>query len=185
MSTLEEKFKKGDKKAFDELYGKFAQAMYVVCLRYAKTQDAASDIMQDAFIKIYKNRKKYDPKYPIAAWIKRIVINQAINHYRSELKFVQTEDDQLEEKGGGIETTIDGEELKKVLKTALQDLSQGCRTVFNLYTFENLTHKEIAEYLNITTSTSKTQYMKARKLLKKFLDERGITRSHFVHGEKV
>ena len=184
MGKLEDKFRKGDKRAFDELYGMYSQAMYAVCLRYAKTQDAAADIMQDAFIKIYKNRKKYDPKYPIAAWIKRIVINEAINHYKAELKFVPAKEEYFEEPES-IQTNVDGEELRRMLKLALNEISLGCRTIFNLYTFDNLTHKEIAQHLGITESTSKTQYMKAKKLIQAFLNEKGITRSQFIHGERV
>lgn len=184
MKTLEEKFSKGDRKAFDTVYENYSRAMYAICLRYAKDAEASQDILQDAFVKIYKHRKKYDPKYPLAAWIKRIVINEAINHYKHELRFVATETNLLEQPEE-ITLTIDGDALKSKLKEAMQSLSIGCKTIFNLYTFENLTHKEIAEYLEISESTSKSQYIKAKKLIRAYLNKLGVTQEDFVYGEKI
>lgn len=151
--------------------------MYAICLRYTKNQDEAADILQEAFIKVYEKRSLFNPVYEIGPWVKRIVINQAINHFRSNKRFELVEDDSYFEEP---EETLEIEDLNNVreaLVTILQELPEGYRTVFNMYVIDNLTHQEIAEYLGVSVNTSKTQLLKARKLIRQKLEERKITRS--------
>jgi RNA polymerase sigma factor (sigma-70 family) len=157
--------------------------MFTICLRYTKNHDKACDILQEAFIKIYQKRELFNPEYDLGGWIKRIVINEAINHYRSEKKFEFVEDDsyfEAEEEEFIIEE--EGIDLKKVLQEILNDLPDGYRTVFTMYVFDNLKHQEIADYLNVSINTSKTQLSKARKLIKLKLEEKNITRSTVLNG---
>jgi RNA polymerase sigma factor (sigma-70 family) len=167
----EEKFKKGDRKAFDAVYAAFSAAMYGVCLRYTRCADDAQDVLQEAFIRIYRNCGQYSTEKPLAAWIKTITINSALTYikqnYRFELHEEETFFDAQQEVG---EEPEDREQLRQHLLKILGMLPDGYRTVFNLFVIENLTHKEIAEYLDISENTSKTQYFKAKRMIQQLLE---------------
>ena len=180
---LKKKFIRGNKKAFDIIYRDYSAAMYTICLRYTKNTDKAADILQDAFIKVYQKRELFDPKYDLGGWIKRIVINEAINHYRVEKKFEFVEDDTYFEAEDDKEIFVEeGVNLKKILEEILEEMPDGYRTIFTMYVFDNLKHREIADYLNISENTSKTQLAKARRLIKQKLEEKNITRSTVLNG---
>ena len=177
QERLIKKFRKGNKGAFDTIYANYCDAMYSICMRYTKNEDEAADILQDAFIKIYEKRELFDPQYSIGAWIKRIVMNEAINHYRVNKRFEFIEEESyFEEEEEAIEVVEDSN-LSEKLKDVIDSLPPGYQAVFKMYVIENLTHKEIAQYLDISENTSKTQLSKARKMLKSKLAELQITRS--------
>ncbi len=180
---LIEKFIQGNKRAFDEIYAAYSGAMYSVCLRYTKNADEAADILQDAFIKIYEKRQLYNPEYAIGAWIKRIVINEAINHFRVNKRFQLVEDDQFFEQADEPFEVKEEGNLREVLTQVLRDLPDGYRTVFNLYVFDNLKHQEIADYLGVSVNTSKTQLVKARRMIIRKLEELKITKSTLVDDQ--
>ncbi len=182
---LKKKFIRGNKKAFDIIYSDYSQAMYSICLRYTKNQDEAADIMQDAFIKVYEKRKLFNPEYEIGAWIKRIVINEAINHYRVNKKFDFIEDDNYFEMEDEVIEVVNEENIKNVLNQVLTELPDGYKAVFNMFVLDNLSHKEIADYLGISVNTSKTQLLKARKMIRTKLEERNITRSNITDEQGV
>ena len=181
---LKRKFIRGNKKAFDKIYADYSAAMYTICLRYTKNKDKAADILQDAFIKIYQKRELFDPKYPLGGWIKRIVINEAINYYRQSKKFEFVEDETyFESEDESIYIDFDEKvDLKTLLEEILDEMPDGYRTIFSLYVFENLKHREIADFLNISENTSKTQLSKARRLIKEKLKKKNITRSTVLNG---
>lgn len=180
---LKKKFIQGNKKAFDIIYNDYSTAMYKICLRYTNNVDIAADILQDAFIKIYEKRQQFDAQYELGGWIKRIVINEAINHYRVNKKFLFVENDSVfEEVEEEIYVDKDGEDLRKILSEILEELPDGYKCVFKMYVFDNLKHSEIAEYLNVSINTSKTQLSKARKMIRMKLEEKNITRSTLVNG---
>ncbi|MCE2742416.1 MAG: sigma-70 family RNA polymerase sigma factor [Fluviicola sp.] len=168
-------FVKGKKKAFDELYSQYAGAMYGVCLRYTRCADDAQDVLQEGFIKVFTNKNQFDIEKPFGAWVKTIMIHEALNYIKRNYKFVlfenDSEFDQIQE--SEVEFS-DKDELKKKLMTILNKLPDGYRTIFNLYTIDNLTHKEIAEYLNISEGTSKSQYFKAKKMIQTILESERI-----------
>lgn len=170
-------FIRGDKAAFDWIYANYAKGMYAICLRYTRNQDEAADILQEAFIKVYEKRSLFNPEFEIGPWVKRIVINQAINHYRSNRRFDLVEDDGFFEEPEELVEIEDLQNVKEALIAVLRDLPEGYRTVFNMYVIDNLTHQEIAEYLGVSVNTSKTQLLKARKMIRQKLEERNITRS--------
>ena len=177
QNKLKKKFVKGDRKAFDTIYEMYADAMYSVCLRYTRNVDEAADMLQDGFIKIYQNRGKFNTEQEFGPWIKRIIINEAINHYRANKKFDLVEEDSFFEE---VEEPFELEEssnLKDILLEIIRELPEGYRAVFNMFVFDNLTHNEIADYLNVSVNTSKTQLSKARKMIKTKLAEKGITTS--------
>jgi RNA polymerase sigma-70 factor, ECF subfamily len=178
---LKKKFRAGNKKAFDLIYGQYANAMYSICLRYTKNVDEAADILQDSFIRIYEKRNLFDPKYELGSWIKRIVVNEAINHYRSTKRFDLIEDEEFfDEVEQPFELTEENN-IKEVLLELIRDLPPGYQAVFNMYVIDNLTHAEIAEFLGVTVNTTKTQLSKARKMLRGKLEERKITSSSMTY----
>jgi RNA polymerase sigma factor (sigma-70 family) len=180
---LKRKFIRGNKRAFDIIYNGFSSAMYSICLRYTKNTDEAADILQDAFIKIYENRKSFNPEFELASWIKRIVINTAIDHFNKNKKITLIEDDTYFEVEPDTEVNTDSlENIKTNLINALQHLPDGYRTVFNLYVMDNLTHQEISDYLNISINTSKSQLSRARKMLKIQLQERNIIKETITNA---
>jgi RNA polymerase sigma-70 factor, ECF subfamily len=159
--------------------------MYSICLRYTNNTDEAADILQDAFIKIYEKRNLFNPDLSLGAWIKRIVINESINHYRVNKRFTFVEDDAFfDEEEAPIEI-VESVNVKEVLLNVLNDLPEGYRTVFNMYVFDNLKHQEIADYLGVSINTSKTQLAKARKMIQRKLEEKNITRSSLVDEQGV
>lgn len=163
---IEEQFAKGNRKAFDAVYAAYSAAMFGLCLRYTRCSDDAQDILQEAFIKVYKSCEQYSTDKPLAAWIKTITINTALTYIKKNYRFELHEDDNFFDEQQEVEfDTENQEQLKKKLIQILNELPDGYRTVFNLFVIENLTHKEIAEYLSISESTSKTQYFKAKKMI--------------------
>lgn len=149
---------------YEEYYGK----MMSVCLRYAANEDEALDILHEGFLKIFKNIDKYQAGTSLPAWIRRIMVNTAIDFYRRNVRY-RTEDlekafDLSTEEADAISQCSEKEILQ-----AVQELSPAYRTVFNLYALEGLSHKEIAERLEITESTSRSNLVKARIKLKEII----------------
>jgi RNA polymerase sigma-70 factor, ECF subfamily len=168
---IEEKFKKGDRKAFDAVYAAFSAAMYGVCLRYTRCADDAQDVLQETFIRIYRNCGQYSLDKPLAAWIKTITINSALTYIKQNYRFeLHEEETFFDEQQPVGEEPEDREQLRQHLLKILAMLPDGYRTVFNLFVIENLTHKEIAEYLDISENTSKTQYFKAKRMIQQLLE---------------
>jgi RNA polymerase sigma-70 factor (ECF subfamily) len=181
---LKKEFIRGNKAAFDLIYRDYSKAMYSICLRYAKDSDTAGDVLQEAFIKIYQNRDKFNPEYELGGWIKRIVINEAISQYRRDKKFEFIEDDLYFESEDTSEIMLEENSTKitQILTKILKELPDGYRTVFSLYVLDNLKHQEIAEYLGVSVNTSKTQLAKARNMIKNKLEAYNITSSTIVNG---
>jgi len=162
--------KENPETAFVELYNKYSPVLFGICLRYAKERAEAEDILQESFIKIYKNIGSFKNEGSLEGWLKRIVVNININYYRKKIKqnTVSSDDDGFfyEEI---IKENIFSELTSKELLDLIQRLPEGYKTVFNLYVIEGYKHNEIAEMLNITESTSKTQLMIAKKTLQQFV----------------
>jgi RNA polymerase sigma-70 factor (ECF subfamily) len=170
-------FVQGQKQAFDKIYAAYAPGMYGICLRYTRCDDDAKDVLQESFIKIYQSREKYNVDLPIGAWIKTITIRTALNYIKDNYRLILTDDEMRFDRSVFEEEHEDNNrELKEKLLQVLQQLPDGYRTVFNLYTIDNLTHKEIAEYLDITEGTSKSQYFKAKKMIHHLLESEKVER---------
>lgn len=162
-----EMFLKNDAKSHELLYKHFAPRMYGICLRYAGNAMEADDILQDAFIKIFIKLKNFRNEGSLEGWIRRTVINTAINFYRKNLKNSQfTDIDTLEIPEVKIEDIYDKLSKEDLINT-IQDLPKGYRTVFNLNIIEGYTHKEIGKMLNISDNTSKSQLTRARSILQR------------------
>ncbi len=171
MEEHTEEFINGNKKAFDRVYEQYAPSMFGICMRYAACKDDAEEMLQQTFIRVYEQREKADSKRPLGPWIKTITIHTAINFLKAKKKMVLTENESFFEP---TPEWTDPEDAEKDLKTRLLELlgemPEGYRVVFNLFVLDNLTHKEIAAYLNITEGTSKSQLAKAKSWIKNKLE---------------
>lgn len=185
LAELIEGCKKGERSAQKKLFEKFQPQLMGTCLRYTKDKERAKDILQDAFIKIFSNIGKFEDTGSFEGWMRRVVVNTAIDHLRKKKNdhvFLGEEsspeehrDEQLDEE----EDVKEEEEFKQAkaqeIIQALQELSPVYRTVFNLYVVENYSHKEIAEMLDINIGTSKSNLAKAKRNLKEFLAKKKET----------
>lgn len=158
-------------KAQRYLYERYKRVMTGVCMRYADRYEEAQDIVQNGFIKVFKKIDTFSGKGSLEGWIRRIMVNTALDHLRSNKaqRFnVNIEDvNFLLKKESLAEGKLQTDDLLKLI----HDLPTGYRTVFNLYAIEGYSHKEIAEQLEISENTSKSQYSRARALLQKKLEE--------------
>ncbi len=155
----------GDRKMQRLLYEKYNRQMYVVALRYSKMQQEAEDVIQEAFVKVFKNIKNFRQDSSLGYWIKRVVINTALNHQRSKLYLYPMVDVTEMVETPSSEITISSFSHKELL-AMIKELPQGCQVIFNLYAVEGYKHHEIADMLNISEGTSKSQYARAKSLLK-------------------
>ncbi len=156
--------RKNNLKAQGDLYQKYKDTLYILCLKYSKNSDEAQDNLHDSFIEIFNSIKKYKGKGSFEGWMKRITINQAINKYKKERPFnIEIKNDILED------TTVTEDDLDIKLDSILnciQELPDQYRLVFNLYQLDDYSHKEIADLLNISVNTSKSNLHRAKAILK-------------------
>lgn len=166
---------KGDSRSQHAIYKMYYGKMKAVCLRYASSTDEAKDMVQDGFIKVFSSLEKFEGNGSLEGWIRRIMVNLSIDQYRKKKHhvdldlenskhFVEESDEEEEEQ----ESTIYDFQPHHIVE-AMQQLTPVYRTVFNLYVFENFSHQEISEKLGISLGTSKSNYAKAKKNMKKIL----------------
>ena len=159
---LIEKCKKGERKSQLGLYKFFAAKMMGACRRYTKSTEEAEEILSNGFIKVFKNINQYQGKGSFEGWIRKIMVNEAINYIRYKKNlFVETSNDWLEASHQDLTEQTDAQEILGII----DELPVGYKTVFNLYAIEGYPHKEIAQLLGISEGTSKSQLSKARGLL--------------------
>ncbi len=139
-----------------------------ICLRYAQNRSSALEIFNAGFLKVFVNIDKYKNHIPFKAWFGRIMINNAIDHYRSGLKFAHNQE-LSDEHDTGEMPLIDSKLNYQDLLLLVQTLPLAYRTVFNLYAIDGYTHAEIAAMINISVGTSKSNLFKARKKLQELI----------------
>ena len=154
-----------------ELYERYYSPLMAVCLRYAKGDDQAMDILHESFIKIFRNIGRYKPGTSLGAWMRRITINTAIDYYRRNSRRRTETLEEAFQIGSDDPDAISRCTEQEIL-AAIQKLSPAYRTVFNLYVIEGYSHKEVANLLEITESTSRSNLVKARMKLREILTER-------------
>lgn len=160
-SELINKCLKGNEAAFTELYKRFSSRMYGVCIRYAKNRMDAQDLLHDGFIKVIETIKTYRNEGSFEGWLKRIMVNTSINFYnRSHTLRIYSIEDTMEV--GSFNYDAISELSANELLDLINELPEGYRIIFNLYAIDGYKHTEIAEILNISENTSKTQLYKAR-----------------------
>lgn len=167
-----EKILLGEKDLFSVLYKKYSRQLMLTCLRYVPERGLAEDILQEACIAIFKDLNKFDnQKGSFITWATRITINKCLKSFRKKSIFSKM-DNILELK---YKFTIRSKALEnlnlKDLTNLINSMPKGYRAVFNMYIIDGFTHKEIADQLNISESTSKTQLMRAKRLLKNTIKE--------------
>jgi len=167
LEKLIQKCKKQDIKAQEELYRLYAQRLFGVCLKYSTNYQQAEDNLQDGFITIFKKISQYQDKGSFEGWMKRIIINTALQKYRKEKYLDIINEDLLEEQ----EIEIDEEDLPvDFLLKLIQELPPRYREVFNLYVLDGYSHKEISALLNISQGSSKSNLARARGILKERIE---------------
>lgn len=147
-----------------ELYNLLSGKMFAVCLRYARNREAAEDLLQEGFVKVFNNIEKFRSEGSFEGWVRRIIVNTAIEHYRKSTKMYSIIN--VEEVEMDVPWTDNGDVLQlEDLTNLINKLSPGYRTIFNMYVVEGYSHKEIGEMLEISEGTSKSQLARARYIL--------------------
>ena len=166
--------KKNDRKSQHIIYNEFYGKMMGVALRYFRDQDTASDVEQESFIKAFSKINQFEGGANFGGWLKRIVVNHSLDILRKNKKISFTNEDSLYDKSHVEEDDVSKYEninMNQILD-AVQQLSNSYKAVFNLYVLDGLTHKEIAQVLNISEGTSKSNYAKAKAKLKVILSDK-------------
>ncbi len=172
LHQIVKKCKAYDKKAQKELYDVYSPVLYGICLRYSKSEAEAEDVLQEGFVKILTKINDFKDIGSFEGWMKRIIVNTAISFYHKNKKYNETYDiDEITEKN--TENYVWGNEdfTKEELLKVINDLPEGYRVIFNMYAIEGYKHKEIAEKLNISHNTSKSQYLRAKERIREKLEQ--------------
>jgi RNA polymerase sigma-70 factor (ECF subfamily) len=156
---------KGDRAAQKALYERYCRKMMVVCQRYAKSTQEAEDALQEGFLKVFASLKSFRGDARLDTWITRIMINTALNAQRQKLYLLPMVDITEMNLPEDEEISLAAFNLSELI-AMIQSLPDGCRLVFNLFAIEGYNHKEIAGMLGISEGTSKSQYSRAKSLLK-------------------
>ena len=160
----------GSNKAQYELYKLYSRAMFNICFRMLNNREEAEDLLQESFVDAFSRMSSFKFESTFGAWFKRIVINNCINFINKKkadlvffdnMGYFETEHDDSDE--NGIELNVDK------IKNAMKKLPSGGKMIFSLYLLEGYDHTEIAQILDISESTSKTQYMRAKNRIKELL----------------
>lgn len=169
---------KGDRKMQELLYERYAPRMYAICKSYADDDLEAQDLLQEGFIKVFNNIRKCNTQGSLEAWVRTVIVNNNIDHYRHKNKKFgireTSTDEDLNDKGEEVENEAIRSFQDNDLLRVLRILPKGYRMVLNLYIVEGYPHKEIAEMLDISVSTSKSQFFRAKEMLKKKLGRESI-----------
>ncbi len=169
---LVEACKAGNRKAYNELYNSYAKAMYNICYRMMNNAEDARDMLQEGFVDAFRRLDLFRFESTFGAWLKKIVINKCINAL--EKRKITWADEEIPDDftSASDDENINEEELElsvERVKKAMNRLPEGARVIFSLYLLEGYDHTEISEILHISESTSKTQFMRARQLVKEIL----------------
>lgn len=159
--------KKNNIKAQEQLYRHYSPMLFTVCLKYSRNYVEAQDHLQDAFILIFEKINQYGFKGSFDGWIKRVVVNSILQHYRSA-SFLNLVNDPIEDI---VEVEIETEHIEiEYLMKIIQDLPDRYRLVFNLFVIDNYSHIEIANLLNISVGTSKSNLSRSKMILKEKIE---------------
>jgi RNA polymerase sigma-70 factor (ECF subfamily) len=160
----------GEEHAQRQLYGRYVGAMFHTVLRLTANRSDAEDLTQEVFVKVFEKLDSFRGESTLGAWIKRITVNTALNFLRTanRMQTVALESQALPPDEPEVDEAAWAHDLRRIHE-AIGELPDGCRLVFNLHLLEGYRHQDVAQMLGITESTSKTQYMRARRLLREYL----------------
>jgi RNA polymerase sigma factor (sigma-70 family) len=161
----------GHRQSQKKLYEILAPRMYPVCLKFFKKSSDAEDVLQEGFIKLFKNLDKFRGDGSFEGWVRRIFVNTSIQYYRS-LKPAAICANEIQEYLPSYEVSALDKLYEKDVIRLTEDLSNGYRTVFKLYAVEGYSHKEISQLLGISESTSKSQYLRAKASIRQKIEKR-------------
>ena len=167
---LLEDCRKGDRKAQRDVYEKYSGLMFSVCRRYINEPEAAEDVLVCGFMKVFSKIDQFKREGSFEGWVRRIMVNESLTYIRKNKSLymqVEIENAEREPDYSQLSDHLEEEDLMKMINR----LPAGYRTVFNLYAIEGFSHKEIAEQLDISENTSKSQLSRARAHLQKLLIE--------------
>ena len=167
-----------------KLYEHFAPSMLGVCFRYTKSQDDAEDVLQDGFVKVFKHLKQYKSNGELGAWIRKIMVNTALNYLKTTRKYQY---DLLFDETPLHVVSTENPDVKlqtKELAELIRQLPTGFQTIFNLHAIEGYTHVEIASMLGISDGTSRSQYARARGLLIEWIEKSSLKAQGENYGRK-
>lgn len=168
LKQLIQKCSNNDTQAQSELYQLFSSKLFSVCLKYCKNYAEAEDNLQDTFVTVFSKISQYNNKGSFEGWLKRITINTALQRYRKQGVFEIIDESNIED----VELTVEEDDISlDFLLQIIQELPDRYRLVFNLYVMDGYSHKDIADMLDITTGTSKSNLARARKILKDRIEE--------------
>lgn len=162
--------KKDDINAQKELYDRYKDVLYILCLKYSRSKEEAEDILHDSFMIIFTSLNKYKGKGSFEGWMKRIVINKAITSFKKASNFNVLLNEEITGEVVIEESSIKSIPLKEILN-AIQQLPDRYRMVFNLYEMDGYSHNEISKMLDITVGTSKSNLHRSKILLRKRIKE--------------
>jgi len=168
LEQLIEQCKQNDAKAQSQIYKLYASKLFSLSLKYSRNHAEAEDNLQDAFVTIFKKIEQYKNKGSLEGWMKRVTINTALQRYRSVGVFDIINEGQIED----VSIEIDDDEIGiDYLLQIIQELPDRYRLVFNLYALDDYSHKEIAEMLDISIGTSKSNLARARMILREKIEQ--------------
>lgn len=154
------------------IYQMYAAKMFAICLRYGKTRMVAEELLQSGFVKVFKSMDRFRNEGSFEGWIRRVMVNTAIEYYRQAAKIQETRELTPElDPAGQYESALDSLQMEDLL-ALIAGLPDGYRMVFNMYAIEGYSHKEIAMRLGITEGGSKSQLSRARQLLQSAIKKR-------------
>lgn len=163
LDQLIKNCKRKDAKAQEELYKRYASALFSICLKYSPNYADAEDTLQDSFIVIFDKVGQYSGKGSFEGWLKRVTINTALQRYRKQSVLDIINEENIRE----VDIEVDEESIPlDFLLRIIQELPDRYRLVFNLYVLDGYSHKEIANMLEISEGTSKSNLARARNVLK-------------------
>lgn len=169
--------KKNDSKAQEQLYRQFAPKLFSICLKYSRNYTEAQDHLQDAFLLVFEKIHSFEFKGSFEGWIKRVVVNHILQQYRTK-SFLNIVDENIPDE---VEIEFDDTISIDYLMKIIQELPDRYRLVFNLAVFDNYSHQEIAEALEITIGTSKSNLSRAKMILKDKIEQNtGNTKMPFI-----
>jgi len=171
-SELINRCRQGDREAYYKLYKLYSRSMYNVGFRIVNNTEEAEDVLQEAFTSAFRNLHHYRGDSTFGAWLKRIVINKAINYLHKRKAERMPEDERWDVHEEEEENILEGFPFSvEQVRSAIERLPDGYRSVLSLYLLEGYDHAEIGEIMGITESTSKSQFNRAKKKLKDLLEE--------------
>lgn len=176
LEKIVEGCKSNDRDSQQKIYEMLYSKLLPICCRYARNNDEAKDMLQDGFIKVFEKIEHYNAGGSFEGWVRRIIVNTAIDSYRKNKKEVFIEDesrikDESSWEDIDNESEYSGLSINDIVES-MQNLSPAYRTVFNLYVMEGYTHQEIADELGVSIGTSKSNLAKAKMNMKTMLTEK-------------